>query len=211
MSCFKIYTEGSGDINKLQAVGREAMTKFLLQLTLQKPCKIIMCGGRQQAYNDFCVAIKSFKAGGDVPLLLVDAEDAVGKNAEPWIHLKSRDKWNKPDGATNDHAYLMVQTMEAWLVCDPSAWKLWKPRIDSSKLSAIHNNNVELIDKEKLEKMCGAVSKSIDLSYLKSKRLNGFSILKNVKSELVRQNSKEAKRFFEFLEVKLEVKDEKSL
>lgn len=202
MSCFKIYIEGSGDTNKLQAVGREAMMKFLSQLTLKKPCKVIMCGGRQQAYNDFCVAMKSMKPGGDVPLLLVDAETPVDKDAEPWVHLKIRDNWNKPNDATNDYAYLMVQTMEAWLVCDPSAWKSWKPRVDSSKLPAIHNNNVELVGKEKLESMCEALCKTIDSTYLKSKRLNGFGILKNVKLELVRTNSKEAKRFFEFIEVK---------
>jgi hypothetical protein len=204
VSCFKIYTEGSGDTNKLQAVGREAMTKFLSGLKLRMPCRIIMCGGRQQAFNDFCVAMRGVRLGGDIPLLLVDAEDAVSTDAEPWVHLKIRDKWDKPEGATNDHAFLMVQTMEAWLVCDPSAWKAWNQRVDKTKLLAIHNNNVEFIGKENLESRCESICKSVGESYLKNKRLNGFRILKGVQPALVRENSNEAKRFFDFIEVKKE-------
>ena len=202
VSCFKIYIEGSGDTNKLQAIGRESMRKFLSKLDINGSIKVIMCGGRQQAYNDFCVALKKTKPN-EISILLVDAEAPVGKDAEPWTHLQARDQWNRPTGVTNDHAYLMVQTMEAWLVCDPSAWKLWKPRVDSGKLPAIHNNNVELFEKEKLERVCEEICQSINLSYSKDKRLNGFGILKNVQPELVRKNSKEANRFFKFIEVNL--------
>lgn len=202
VSHYKIYVEGSGDNNKLQSVGRSAMKNFLSKLELNGSIQIIMCGGRQQAYNDFCVAMKNMKPDGDMPLLLVDSESLVDKHAEPWTHLQARDNWSKPDRATDTHAYLMAQTMEAWIVCDPSAWKAWKPRIDSDKLPAIHNNNVELLEKDKLENICELICKTIDLSYLKSKRLNGFGILKYVQPELVRKNSKEANRFFEFIEVR---------
>lgn len=203
MSCFKIYVEGSGQTNKLQAVGREAMAKFLSGLTLKRTCKIIMCGGRQQAYNDFCVALQNPKEG-ELPILLVDAEAAMQKEGDPWGHLKIRDGWDKPEAATNEHAFLMVQTMEAWLICDDSAWKAWKARVDTDKLPKIHNDNVETIEKDKLEKGCEAVGKSINFSYLDNKRLSGFGILKNVKPKLVRDKSKEANRFFEFLEIKVE-------
>lgn len=201
MSHFEIYIEGSGDTGKLQQVGREAMRKFLSNLNINGSFQPIMCGSREQAYKEFCWATNKIKAGV-IPLLLVDAETLMDKQNEPWTHLKASDNWNKPEGATNDHAYLMVQTMEAWLVCDPSAWKQWKPRIDSSKLPAIHNNNVQLVGKEKLEEICEGLCKSINLSYLKQKRLNGFGILKSIKPKLVRDNSLEAARFFDYLEGK---------
>jgi hypothetical protein len=198
VSCFKVFVEGSGDTNKLQAVGREAMKKFLSRLTLKRPCQIIMCGGRQQAYNDFCLALQNPK-DGEWPILLVDAEAAM--QGETWDHLKIRDGWEKPQDANDAHAFMMVQTMEAWLICDEQAWKAWKSRADTAKLPKIHNANVETIEKDKLEQGCGAVGKSIDFSYLKNKRMSGFGILKHVNPELVRINSKEAKRFFEFIEV----------
>lgn len=201
MSCFKIYAEGGGDTNKLQAVGREAMKKFLSELDLKRPCRIVMCGGRKQAYDDFCIALQNSKEG-ELPLLLVDAEDAMKQDGKPWSHLKNRDGWGKPHGATDEHAFLMVQTMEAWLVCDHSAWKQWKSRVDVSKLPMVHNNNAELIERDKLEKGCEAASKSTDFPYMKNKRLSGFGILKYVQPQLVRKNSKEADRFFKFLEGK---------
>ena len=204
MSRFKIYVEGSGDTNKLQAIGREAVSKFLSNLNIDGSIKVIMCGGRQQAYNDFCVALKNPKEG-ELPILLVDAEAAMQEEGKPWEHLKIRDGWDKPNNATDDHAFLMVQTMEAWLICDDSAWKAWKSRADTDKLPKIHNGNVETIEKDKLEKGCEAVGKSINFSYLDNKRLSGFGILKNVKPKLVREKSKEANRFFEFIEVKIEI------
>lgn len=201
MSCFKLYVEGSGSSNKLQAVGREAMMKFLSKLSLKKPCKVVMCGGRQQAYNDFCVAMQNPKEGESL-ILLVDAEAAMQQEGMPWDHLKIRDGWDRPGTATDSHAFLMVQTMEAWLICDPAAWKKWKPHVAAAKLPKINNGNVETIEKDKLEAGCEAAGKSIGYSYLNNKRLSGFGILKNVEPALVRKNSKEAKRFFEFVEVK---------
>lgn len=39
----------------------------------------------------------------------------------PWTHLKTRDGWDRPDGATDDQAHLMVQCMEAWFLADKAA------------------------------------------------------------------------------------------
>lgn len=51
-------------------------------------------------------------------LLLVDSEDAVAPGTDPWVHLKGRDGWEKPAGATDDHAHLMVQCTESWFLAD---------------------------------------------------------------------------------------------
>ena len=62
-------------------------------------------------------AVRSAKPG-DLPLLLVDAEDAVDADHTVWQHLKTHDDWDKPDGTGDDQAFLMVQVMEAWFLAD---------------------------------------------------------------------------------------------
>jgi len=53
-------------------------------------------------------------------MLLVDAEAAVSA-AGPWEHLRARDGWERPLGATDDQCHLMVQAMESWFLADRSA------------------------------------------------------------------------------------------
>ena len=74
-------------------------------------------GGRQKTYSKFRIALTT-AAGNDFIVLLVDSEDPVVKGFGPWSHLKSRDNWDKPQGATDDNAHLMVQCMEAWFLAD---------------------------------------------------------------------------------------------
>lgn len=80
--------------------------------------RIIACGSRKNAYDDFCIAVKN----GENALLLVDSETAVlaGHWDKPWQHLSSRqgDQWEKPANAQDKHCHLMVECMEAWLVAD---------------------------------------------------------------------------------------------
>ncbi|MEW6668359.1 MAG: DUF4276 family protein [Thermodesulfobacteriota bacterium] len=55
---------------------------------------------------------------GELPLLLVDSEGAVIPGHTAWQHLKARDNWDRPEGATDDQAFLMVQVMETWFLAD---------------------------------------------------------------------------------------------
>lgn len=83
--------------------------------------RIIPCGGRKEAYESFCDALKNEP---DVfHVLLVDAEELVVKT--PWKHLKARqgDQWDQPAKTTDDHCHLMVVTMETWFLADPDAVK----------------------------------------------------------------------------------------
>ena len=79
--------------------------------------RIVASGGRQQAFDDFCTALKKAK-GNDFIVLLVDSEALVGAGDGSWTHLNSRDDWDKPAAATDDNAHLMVQCMEAWFLAD---------------------------------------------------------------------------------------------
>lgn len=196
----KIYVEGGGDTKVLQAVGRMAMSSFLSNLIPDRTFSVTMCGGRKQTYDDFCTALK--RKNQDDILMLVDAEAPVRTNGRPWAHLKNRkgDGWDKPENAADDHAYMMVQTMEAWLICDPEAWKKWRQKVDASLLP--NHQDIEIIDKPKLNETCETIFRSVGASYKDNKRINGFGILKHVNPERVAEKSIEARRFFDYLKIR---------
>ncbi|KAF0117404.1 MAG: hypothetical protein FD149_1119 [Rhodospirillaceae bacterium] len=87
------------------------------------------CGGRNEAYDSFCIAIKN----GDDAILLVDSESHVDAlhqkgNTNTWqprLHLKQRqvDGWNKPATTKGTDCHLMVQCMENWLLADRATLK----------------------------------------------------------------------------------------
>ena len=78
--------------------------------------RVVCCGPREQAFRRFKNTLQD---GGDsVVVLLVDSEEAVATT--PITHLQARDGWNM-GGIDGSSVHLMVQTMEAWIVADPSA------------------------------------------------------------------------------------------
>ena len=79
--------------------------------------KIVRGGGRQQTYKRFTSAVRDHR-GATLPLLLVDSEGPVQAGNSPWLHLQARDGWQKPNGAGEDQAFLMVQFMETWFLAD---------------------------------------------------------------------------------------------
>ena len=79
--------------------------------------RFVCCGGRSSAYEDFCTAIARAREDEFI-VLLVDSEQPVNTGVGSWSHLKSRDDWDQPTGATDEHAHLMVQCMEAWFLAD---------------------------------------------------------------------------------------------
>ena len=77
-------------------------------------------------YDSFKTAV----ATGDqapYPMLLVDSEDPMQDedttpdSAAVWVHLQSRDNWDRPAGVKNDQAQLMVTCMETWIMADREA------------------------------------------------------------------------------------------
>jgi hypothetical protein len=115
----KLYVEGGGDTNYLKTECRKAFTAFLTKAGLAGNLpRIVACGGRQKAYNDFCTALKN----GNPALLLVDSEELVDANHmnKPWHHLAARkgDEWATPEGAQDSHCHLMVVCMDSWFLAD---------------------------------------------------------------------------------------------
>ena len=116
-----VYVESGGQTKALRAECRKGFSQFFKKAGLKGHMpRISACGGRQQAYDDFCHALN--RGGSDrFVALLVDSEGPVAKGSAAWTHLKKRDNWNKPVSATDDNAHLMVQCMESWFLADKDA------------------------------------------------------------------------------------------
>ena len=112
----KIYVEGGGESKSLHTKCREGFRKLLEKAGFvgHMP-RIIACGSRREAFDDFRTAMMDSGAD-EYPILLVDSEGSVSSGA--WEHLHSRDGWDKPLDAEEDQAHLMVQCMETWCIAD---------------------------------------------------------------------------------------------
>ena len=114
----KVYVEGGGDGKSLRTKCREGFSSFFAKANFAgRMPQIIACGGRKSAFDKFRTAWESRKAEEFI-ILLVDSEDPVADGVGPWLHLRTRDGWERPDEATDENAHLMVQCMEAWFLAD---------------------------------------------------------------------------------------------
>lgn len=119
----KIYIEGGGDADLQARNFRQGWKRFFEAADLSgRMPRVVRGGGRGQTFDKFQTAVE--KAGpDDLPLLLVDSEDPVAKGDTAWRHLNKRDEWDKPAGAHDDQAFLMVQCMETWFLADLNSLK----------------------------------------------------------------------------------------
>jgi hypothetical protein len=93
----KLFVEGGGDSRVLKTACREGFAEFLLKAGLggNMP-RIVACGSRRAAFEDFCTAISNSQRA----LLLVDSETPVDSKHQkgddntlwkPWSHLVQRE------------------------------------------------------------------------------------------------------------------------
>ncbi len=116
-----VYVEGGGDTRALQAPLREGFSKlFERALGGRFRLRVVACGGRQQAFEDFKRGVRQHRDA--CCLLLVDSEAQVEAPTK-WEHVRRRrgDGWVRPDGVGEAQLHLMVEAMEAWLLADRDA------------------------------------------------------------------------------------------
>ena len=111
----KLYVEGGGDGRALRQALREGFRAFFKNAGLKRLPRVVACGSRQHAYDDFRAAIG--QSSVDFAALLVDSEGPVSATTA-WAHLKERDDWERPSSATEQNVHLMVQVMESWFLAD---------------------------------------------------------------------------------------------
>lgn len=114
----KIYVEGGGDGPLQDTLFRRAWRQFFQAAGLAGRMPAVVRGqGRTQTFDLFSTAVRAGKPS-ELPLLLVDSEDAVQVGHSVWQHLNARDGWTQPQGTTADQAFLMVRVMETWFIAD---------------------------------------------------------------------------------------------
>lgn len=109
-----VYVEGGGETNYLKRAVRRAFHDFLGQLNLRDQPRVHPSGSRNDAYDDFCQAVRERTRA----LLLVDSEGPIQPGSNPWVHVRERDGWRRPRGADKEDCHLMVQCMESWFLAD---------------------------------------------------------------------------------------------
>ncbi len=193
----KIYVEGGGDGSQLKTECRRAFSSFFEKAGLKGVMpKVVACGSRSNAYDDFCMALRTADPDEELPLLLVDSEAPVTVD-DPWKHLKERDgdRWDKPDKAGDRHAHLMVQCMENWFLADRSALaQVFGSGFAADKLPA--NPKIEQVAKQSVYDGLKAATKNTkSQNYLKGR--HSFKILALINPELVGHASPWAQRFLD--------------
>ena len=113
-----IYVEGGGDSRELHSRCREGFRKLLERCGyVGRMPRLFACGGRDGAFDDFKTAFAN-AAKNDFVALWIDSEDPIVDLVAAWAHLRTRDQWEKPDGATDEQVLFMTTCMETWIVAD---------------------------------------------------------------------------------------------
>ena len=164
--------------------------------------RVIACGGRKTAYDDFCTALEIAKTGEFI-VLLVDSEDPIQDGTAPWDHLAAREGggWSRPTAAGNDNAHFMVQCMEAWFLADRDALESFYGQ-DFNNRALPQNPKIEQIPKrDVLDGLAKASRRTTKGTY--SKGDHSFMILGLIDPAKVQKASAYADRLIEVLSKKV--------
>jgi hypothetical protein len=210
----KLYVEGGGDAKSLQIECRRGFREFLEKAGLKgKMPRITACGGRRQAYDDYCLALKS----GESAVLLVDSEAPVapehqqpeGQPAQwrPWQHLKARagDDWDKPAGAQDADCHLMVQVMESWFLADRDALKAFFGQGFHENALPAANRPIEGVAKDDVYSALKQATQNCKTKAEYGKGEHSFKLLARIDPAKAMDASPWARRFVDELKKKMGV------
>jgi hypothetical protein len=191
----RLYVEGGGDHNKaLQTLCRKGFSEFLRKagFTGRMP-RIVACGGRRQAFDDFETAYQQDTQSP--PVLLVDSEGPLQSRSQ-WAHVEQRpgDGWKKPSGATDDQLHLMVQAMEAWFHADVKELETFYGQHFRANALSRRADDVESIPKADLFSGLKAATANCQKGEY-SKGDHSFHILARIDPAKVRAASPSCERF----------------
>jgi Domain of unknown function (DUF4276) len=192
----EVYVEGGGSSRDEQAEIRRSFAKLFKEaLGPRNKPTVIACGGRNQAFKDWKIAVRNHPQTHC--LLLVDSEGPV--SGGPWEHVRARegDGWEKPEGCTEEQLHFMVQTMDAWLVADPESLEAhYGQGFRRDALPA--RRNVEEIPKSQLVDALDRATQDTKKKGRYSKA-HGFALIGLIDSARARAAAPHADRFFAHL------------
>ena len=195
MVSVEIYVEGGGQGKHLKSRCREGFSEFFRKAGLEGHMpRTKACGSRNNTLDSFCGALRN-TSSGKIPLLLVDSEAPVHASDTPWHHLNSRDGWERPDGAQDEQAHLMVQCMEAWFLADVSALGTF---FGPGFRQPANRFEIEKIRKQDVYSSLRAASRDSKKGAYDKGR-HSFDILTQIDPAKVLQGSRFAKRLVETL------------
>ena len=197
---FRIFVEG-GAKGDLKRRCREGFSKFFEKSGLKGNMpRVIACGSRRHAYDDFCVALAKAKPG-DVIVLLVDSESPINcEEDQVWRHVYSRegDKWPQPNGAEPAHLHFMVECMEAWFMADKTCLEAYFGQgFETDKLPS--QSDIEQIAKADLYEGLKKATKNCKTKACYGKGAHSFDILGKIDPAKVIAASPFAKRLIDKL------------
>lgn len=204
----RIYIEGGGDYKETKAKFRKGIREFLDQahdlarsngITL----RLIVCGGRNSAFRDYCNA--QYSHPNALNILLVDAEVAVTSRSV-LEHLKRRD----PSWAQNpefhqlkeDSIHLMAQVMETWILADLDCLaRYYGQHFNDQALP--RSQNLELVSKQDITNALNRATEKTQKG--KYHKINhGPDLLGQVDPQKVRARCFYCDRFWKYLETYLQ-------
>ncbi len=194
----KLYVEGGGSSRALKRACRRGFRKFIEKSGLKGTMpEIVASGSRRNAYEDFRTRQRNTAAKNEGPMLLLDAERAVGETG-PWQHLKGRDGRDRPAGATDDQCHLMVEVMESWFLADRTALEEYYGQ-GFQETALPSNQQIEQVAKnDVLNRIRQATRRTSKGRYDKGR--HSFEILATIDSAKVTNASRHARRFVETLQ-----------
>jgi hypothetical protein len=198
----RLYVEGGGESKLLRTACRRGFSEFLSKAGLKNRMpRIVACGGRDQAYRDFCAALKQ---GANAVMLLVDSEDAVTYSS-PWAHLAQRpgDKWAAPWDSTDDDCHLMVQCMESWLLTDQETLSAYFGQGFNAKPLPSPGSDIESQSKSSVYQSLARATRDCKTKAAYAKGEHSFELLASIDPEKVIARSHWAARFVTALNKKM--------
>jgi len=192
-----IFVEGGGNTKALRAECRQAFQELFRKAGFKSLMpRAVAAGPRDAAFKAFRNSIDK-PVAGEFVVLLVDSE-TIPAAANAWTHLKSRDQWKKPVGATNDQAQLMVASMETWLISDPGALADYFGR--NFKRHQIPTGRLEERSKDDVYKAIKMATSAAIPKGQYGKARDSFKLLARIDPARLRASCSWAHRFFTMLE-----------
>jgi hypothetical protein len=188
----KIYVEGGSGRGDARA--RQSFSAFLRTSSPKRNPSIVICGGRG-------AALRSFRKDESAECaVLIDAEGHV--KSDIVNHLLEREDIDKEAArkieaaGQGDRIFLMIETMENWLIADMESIALKYREVDA-RAAVLQlkkaNDDAERISKADAEKV---VAKCLPETWNKGKRMELVAVLR---PDVVRRRSAEADRLFQAL------------
>lgn len=166
--------------------------------------RIVACGGREQAFEAFCTAVKN----GEKALLLVDSECSVSNTFQqgndihtwlPWAYLQWHDDWQIPQGAYDTDCHLMAQCMETWLLADKHALQRFFGQQFHTNALPNTPQSLKNIAKIQIMEALKSATEHCEKTGKYSKGEHSFKLLACIDPRIVMEKCPWAKRFIEIL------------